>query len=144
MLSITMSEERSRFKIKKGDVEVEYEGKSSDVDKRYEEALTWVKSALTTSPVSQGQKAEMDLAKTDRRGGARSNVVSRAVDNLIEEHWIGKSKKIPDVVAELRRRAVPGVVKKNAYDALNRRVGKTLDRIKDNDGQWVYSEKERA
>jgi hypothetical protein len=139
-----MSEERSRFKIKKGDVEVEYEGKSSDVDKKYEEAFIWVKSALTTPPVSRGQKAEKDLGKTDRRGGARSNVVSKVVDSLIEEHWIGKSKKIPDVVAELKRRTVPGVDEINVYNALNRRVGKTLDRIKDNDDQWVYSEKEKA
>jgi len=141
-----MSEERSRFKIKKGDVEVEYEGKSSDVDKRYEEAFIWVSSAATTSPpvLQEGQKAGMDLGKTDRRGGARSNVVSKAVDKLIEEHWIGKSKKIPDIVAELQRRAVPGVVEINVYNALNRRVGKTLDRIKDNDGQWVYSEREKA
>jgi predicted AlkP superfamily phosphohydrolase/phosphomutase len=140
-----MSEERSRFKIKKGDVEVEYEGKSSDVDKRYEEAFIWVSSAATTSPLvpQEGQKAGMDLGKMDRRGGVRSNVVSKAVDKLIEEHWI-KSKKIPDIVVELQRRAVPGVVEKTVRNALNRRVGKTLDRIKDNDGQWVYLEREKV
>lgn len=141
-----MSEDRSRFKIKKGDVEVEYEGKASDVDKRYEEAFTWVSSAAATPPpvTPEGQKAGIDLGKMDRRGGARSNVISKAVDKLVEEHWIGNSKKTPDIIAELQRKAVPGVVEMTVRNALNRRVGKTLDRIKDNDGQWVYSERNKA
>jgi radical SAM superfamily enzyme YgiQ (UPF0313 family) len=140
-----MAEDRTHFKIKKGDVEIEFEGRASEADKKYKEAFDWITaSPINPMPTPQDQKKQGDISKDKKWGGARSNIVSKAVDKLIDEHWIGKSKKIPEVVAELRRRVVPGATRKTVYDALNRRVGKTLDRIKDNNGQWAYSEKEIA
>lgn len=44
-----MSEEKSHFRMKKGDIEIEYEGKSSEANARYKEAFEWIK-AVTISP----------------------------------------------------------------------------------------------
>jgi heat shock protein HspQ len=39
-----MSEVKSRFKIKNGEIEIEYEGLVKDVNERYKEAFDWLKS----------------------------------------------------------------------------------------------------
>jgi hypothetical protein len=140
-----MSENRSRFKIKKGDIEVEYEGNREEVAKRYADAFAWVSLTSPISPphVPSGKSTAGEPSKPSKRGGVRSNVISRAIDGLIGEHWMGTSKKVTAIVEELKRRGVKGVDENNANEALKRRVGKTVDRIKDkSDGKWIYSERE--
>jgi len=39
-----MSELKSRFRIRKGEIEIEYEGPAKDVNERYKEAFNWLKS----------------------------------------------------------------------------------------------------
>jgi len=50
-------------------------------------------------------------------------------------------KKIEEVMAELEKRAVRGAYRNAVNGALTRRVGKTLERVKDTDGKWAYRKK---
>ena len=135
-----MSENRSRFRIKKGDVEIEYEGKSTEVSSRYKEAFEWIKSlTLTTSkPPIKGEQKETKK----KRGGPRTGVISPAIDELIEEGFFDDWKNSTQVLEELKRRTVPVSGIKPVINALNRRVPKKLDRIKDEQERWVYRKKQ--
>jgi hypothetical protein len=137
-----MSEDKTHFRIKRGDLEIEYTGKASDVNSRYEKALELIATLSPKPSETKHTEGKETGKKPTGRGGARSNIISRAVDGLITEHWIGARKKITEIVEELKNRAVAGVEENNVNEALKRRVGKTVDRIKDkSDGEWVYSER---
>ena len=138
-----MSEGRYRFRIKKGEVEIEYEGDSKEVDTKYNEAFIWIKSTSEISSIVKSTKeAPKEKKEGSVRGGRRSRVISPAIDTLIEEQWLNEFKKEEEVVAELTRRGIPGANEKNVGEALKRRVqaGK-LDRIRDKDGKWTYRTK---
>jgi len=137
-----MSEDKSRFRIKKGDIEIEYEGKSTEVSSRYREAFEWIKTlTLTTSkPPVKGEQKEKETKK--KRGGPRTSVISPAIDELIEEGFFDDWKNSTQVLEELKRRTVPVSGIKPVINALNRRVPKKLDRIKDKQGRWVYRKKQ--
>jgi len=138
----SLSESESRFRIKKGDIEIEYVGKPSDVNSRYEKAFEWVKGVPPISPPHQmpiGGKIKEEGEKPDRRGGARSKIVSRAIDEVISEGRLDTAKKAPEVLEELKRRAIPGVSLNNVNEALKRRAQSgVLERIKGTDRQWTY------
>lgn len=53
-----MSEERSRFKIRKGEIEIEYEGSPSEVAQRYKEAFEWVKTVTLPPSRPKSELAE--------------------------------------------------------------------------------------
>jgi len=137
-----MSEEKSRFKIKKGEIEIEYEGKSTEVNARYAEALEWIKGTSVTptknAPLKEKAEGKGSEEKSDKRGGVRSNIVSRAIDDLVTQDWFDTPRKVSDVVTELKRRAVPGAKFNTINESLKRRVPKALDRIQDADNKWTY------
>lgn len=137
-----MTEGKSRFKIKKGEVEIEYEGDSKEVETKYKEALIWISSTPEAPSIVKSTKEAPKKEKVSRRGGRRSSVISPAIDKLMEEKWFSEFKKEKDVVKELNRRGVPGANERNIGEALKRRVqaGK-LDRIRDKDGRWTYRTK---
>lgn len=142
-----MSEHRSRFRMKKGDIEIEYEGESAEVTARYREAFEWIKTVAVPPPKlgppkeKEKVKEKVPEEKPDKRGGLRTAVVSKEIDKLTEEGWLDDFKKIEEVMAELEKRAVRGAYRNAVNEALKRRVGKTLERVKDTDGKWVYRKK---
>ncbi|MCJ7573554.1 hypothetical protein MUO93_04745 [Candidatus Bathyarchaeota archaeon] len=101
-----MSENKSRFKIKKGDIEIEYEGDSGEVTSKFSEIFEWVKTApmssvskepeLTSKPGKEG--------KIVKRGGLRTSVISPAIDTLIKEGFLNEFKNALQVLGELRRK----------------------------------------
>lgn len=142
-----VSEERARFRVKKGEIEIEYEGKSSEVNARYEEAFDWIKTATTTPSQKRPQKEEKKVEKEpekkkeEKRGGARTAVISPAIDELIKEGFLDDFKRDHQVLEELKRKTIPVSGINPVQNALNRRVPKILDRIKDKEGKWVYRKK---
>jgi hypothetical protein len=140
-----MSEDKSRFKMKKGDIEIEYEGASSDVSSKFSEIFEWLKTAcaISLSPeLGEGVPPKPVVQeKQEKRGGARTGVISPAIDDLIKEGFLGDFKNASQVHEELRRKNVPVSDVTPVIVALNRRVPKTLDRIKDEQGRWVYRKK---
>lgn len=137
-----MPEGKSRFRIKKGDIEIEFEGDPKEVSIKYKEAFEWMKSFPITPVEVKPSRKKKEEEKEERRGGVRSGVISPEIDRLIEEGWFSEFRKIPDVMKELTRRAVPGVKLETVANSLNRRVksGK-LNRIKDADDRWTYGAK---
>jgi len=142
-----VSEGRARFRVKKGEIEIEYEGKSSEVNARYKEAFDWIKTAITTlsekRPPKEEKKVERkpEKKKEEKRGGSRTAVISPAIDELIEEGFLDDFKRDHQVLEELKRKTIPVSGIKPVQNALNRRVPKILDRIKDKKGKWVYRKK---
>lgn len=67
-MGITMSEKKARFRIKKGEVEIEYEGSTNDVNNRYKEAFTWVKTvSLGPSRGSTKRRGKERAPKRERK-----------------------------------------------------------------------------
>ena len=138
-----MSENKSRFRIKKGDIEIEFEGTSSEVAPKFENVLEWIK----TAPVRQTGEETVVTAeiqkqeKPQKRGGARTGVIAPAIDELVKEGFLTDFKTASQVLEELRRKTVPVSDVARVIMAMNRRVPKTLERIKDNQGRWVYRKK---
>ena len=139
-----MSEDRSRFKIKKGDIEIEYEGRSEEVSKQYKEAFEWIRTSVTrTRKLEPARDEEVMLKKKKgKRGGLRPPVISPEIDKMIDEGFFDDFRHPNQVFEELRRRNVPISNIKAVVAALNRRVPKKLDRIKDDKGDWVYRKRQ--
>jgi len=141
---ITMSENRSHFRIKKGEVEIEYSGKPEEVSERYKEALDWIEtSTATTSPTGKAPpKKKPEPGVGTGRGGARSPIVSRGIDEIIADGFLDKAKTTSEVHAELERKAVPGITIFNVSEALKRKARKgVLDRIKGAGKEYSYIKK---
>jgi hypothetical protein len=139
-----MSEERSRFKIKKGDIEIEYSGMPKDVDSKYKEALDWVKSTTvtTSAPPKEPSAGRPKEPGKPARGGRRSPIISNAIDQMISEGDLDKAKITSEVLAELKIKAVPGVTIYNVGEALKRKARKgILDRIKGAGKEYSYIKK---
>ena len=132
-----MSEGKARFRIRKGEMEIEYEGSSSDVNIRYKDAFEWLK----TVPLKKEKKIEKhEEKKEERRGGARKALFSPRIDDLIKEDFfkLPNKRKVDDVVKALQEKGLPVVGKRiPILMALKRRLGKTLKGTK-SDGEWVF------
>lgn len=131
-----MSEGRAHFRVKKGEIEIEYEGKSSEVNERYKEAFDWIKTATITpsekKPPKEEKKIERKPKKNEeKRGGARTAVISPAIDELIKGGFLDDFNRDRQVLEELERKTIPVSGIKPVRNALNRRVPRILDRIKD-------------
>lgn len=140
-----MSEGRARFRIRKGEIEIEYEGKSSEINAKYEEAFEWITTVTITPPKHEPPRKKKKIEreelekKQDRRGGTRSNVVSRAIDELVSNGWLDEAKTTSEVLAELERRAIPGITINNVSESLRRRARSgVLDRIRGAGRQYSY------
>jgi hypothetical protein len=136
-----MSEVRSHFKIKKGEIEIEYEGRVEDVNQRYKEALDWLRSApKTTEEKRINHTKEGEVEKEKKRGGARKSVFSPKIDELINEGFfkLPNRKKMTDVAKALQEKGLPVTGKEEVIlNALKRRLGKTLKGTKTGD-EWSF------
>lgn len=141
-----MSENISHFRIKKGDIEIEYFGTLKDVDSRYKEALDWVKSATMITPpkpsIPPVKPEEPRRLGQTGRGGRRSPIISKAIDEIISEGFLDEARTPSEVLEELERKTVPGVEINNVNEALKRKVKKgVLDRIKGSGKEYNYIKK---
>jgi len=134
-----MPEGMSRFRIKRGEAEIEYEGCSEDVNDKYKEAFEWLKSA----PL-KGSKKDLEGVKGKeqggKRGGAQKALFAPKIDELIREDYfkLPNKRKISDVLRALMEKGLPVTGKDDAVlIALKRRLGKTLKGTKEKD-EWVF------
>jgi len=118
-----MSDGKSRFRIKNGETEIEYEGLVEDVNKRYKEALDWLWSTPRTKKTEKIEKEEAEK----KRGVRGREIWSPAVDSLIQEGFF----KLPNrrdnkaVMKALGDKALPVKGKaKEILQALTRKVRK--------------------
>jgi hypothetical protein len=131
----------SRFRVKRGEIEVEYEG--PDSDKKYDAAIHWVESlGGVVQPTSVVEKKRMEEGKVDKRGGQRSAVIGPAVDKLIDDGWLDEHRAVTEIVSELKSKGTPGVTNENVNTACMRRAhsGK-LDTILDGSQRVFWAKK---
>jgi hypothetical protein len=143
----------SRFRIRSGDTEIEFEGSAEEVSSRYKEAFDWLKT-VPAKPSEEKVKnehkpdsktkagEEQKQGKADSRGGARSAVISPAIDELIKEGFLDSWKTAEEVITELRRKGTPVSSTDAVDEALKRRVrAGSMDRTKNEQGKWLYRKK---
>jgi len=136
-----MSEAKSRFRIRKGEIEVEYEGLVKDVNERYKEALEWLKSIPKTVEEKKiRHEKEGKVEEKEKRGGARKSLYSPKIDELISEGFfkLPDKKRRGDVVKALQEKGLPVTGKEKVIlNALKRRLDTTLKGTKIGD-EWVF------
>jgi hypothetical protein len=138
-----MSEIKSRFKIRNGEIEIEYEGLVKDVNERYQEALDWLKSLPKVMEEKKIRPEKQDEEKEGKRGGARKSIFSPKVDELINEGFLKlpNKRKVEDVAKALQERGLPVSGKEEAIlNALKRRLGKNLKGTKTGDEWYFWTE----
>lgn len=122
-----MSEVKSRFKIKNGEIEIEYEGLVKDVNERYKEALNWLKSIPRKGEgEKKGEKKEKEEGEK-KKGTRGPEIWSPAIDGLIEEGFFKLPNKRDNkaVMKELENKALPVKGKANIIlQTLTRKVRK--------------------
>jgi hypothetical protein len=96
--------ERSRFRIKNGEIEIEYEGLVNDVNERYQEALDWLKSSPQEPEHEEKQRKE-----ETKRGTRGPEIWSPAIDNLIQQGFfkLPNKRTRKDVEKALMDKALP-------------------------------------
>jgi len=141
-----MSEDRSRFSIKKGDIEITYEGTSKDANDRYKEAFEWIKKATVTEENGGSKDRPRKRRKQDKKTDGtkpkeHAEGVTSGIDKLIAEGWFDKDRTNSDVLEELKRGGATGLYIQAVDIALKRRLKSTLDRHQDESENWLYHKK---
>jgi len=104
-----MSEGKSRFRVRNGEIEIEYEGLVKDVNERYKEALNWLKSI----PHKEGEEKKEEKKEEDReekkKGTRGPEIWSPAIEGLIQEGFfkLPNKKTKKDVMKALEDKALP-------------------------------------
>lgn len=98
-----MSEVKSCFRIKSGEIEIEYEGSQKDVNERYKTAFEWV----TSQPRTKTAIEEEEEKKEEKRGGVRKPIYPARIDELISQGFFKPKKSLDDVIKEFESKGVP-------------------------------------
>jgi hypothetical protein len=137
-----LSEAKNRFRIRNGEIEIEYEGPLNEVNKRYDKALEWLASQPAKATVPK--KKEFDeREKEDKRGGLRKPIYGPKIDELESEGFFKKRKSLDEVVKGLVTKNVPtkGHKARNAIlMSLRRRIAQKNAKLKGatEEDQWYF------
>jgi hypothetical protein len=116
-----LAESKNHFKIRNGDVEIEYEGPLTEVNKRFDKAYEWA----TNSPPKathkekiekeeQSEDTDAKKEKKDKRGGIRKPIFAPTIQRLIEEGFFKEKRSVDDVIKKFEEKGLPVRGKKNA------------------------------
>jgi hypothetical protein len=138
-----LAESKNHFKIRNGDIEIEYEGPLPEVNKRFDQAYLWATSPKT-KPLKNKDK-EIDEGqgekKKDNRGGPRKTIYTGKIEELIEEGFFAKRKSLDEVMKALFLKNVPtkGAKAKNAILAsLRRRIANKDSKLKGSQEEDIW------
>jgi hypothetical protein len=135
-----LSEERKRFRIRNGEIEIEYEGPLDEVNKRYDEAKAWLASQLSTATRLKKKESVLE-EKEDKRGGARKAIYPPEIEKLKEANFFKPKKSLNEVIEKFESMGVPTRGKRNAIlIALKtdiRKKGSTLKGTKE-ENMWYF------
>lgn len=101
-----MTEEKSHFRIKNGETEIEYYGPLSDTNQRYEEAFEWLKGIPAPETPTKNAKTRVETVRKSTRG---PEIWSSAIDELIKQGYFKRpnQRKTKDVLKALADKAFP-------------------------------------
>jgi hypothetical protein len=142
-----LAEVKNRFKIKNGDVEIEYEGPLAEVNKRYDEAFKWVSSQKPKTPEKKKDEKTAKLdekkEKKDKRGGVRRSIYSEPLAQLEKEGFFEVRKSLDEVMDGLVPKNVPTRDRKSrnaVLSNLKRRINSPTSNLKGgkDQGKWYF------
>lgn len=136
---IKLSEVKGRFRIKNGEIEIEYEGPIKEVNRRFEEVLGWImsrKEKMTKAGVTEEKEK-----KKSKRGGPRKPIYPPYIKKLKEEGFFKQKKSLDEVIKKLAEMGAPTRNKRTAIrNALindTRKKGSTLKATKEGK-MWYF------
>jgi predicted metal-dependent hydrolase len=106
-----LSEAKNRFKIKNGDVEIEYEGPIEEVNERYDNALKWLASQTLAIPK---KKESAEGEKEEKRGGVRKPIYPQWIEKLKIEKFFRPKKSLDEIIKKFESLGVPTRDKRTA------------------------------
>ena len=135
-----MSEVKNRFRVRNGEMEIEYEGPLNEVNKRYDKALEWLTSQ-PTKETSPRKRESGGIDKGDKRGGARKAIYPPEIEKLKKADFFKPKKSLDEVIEKFESMIVPTRGKRNAIltalKADTRKKGSTLKGTKEDD-TWYF------
>jgi len=100
-----LSEAKNRFRVRNGEIEIEYEGPLKEVNERYEHVLEWlIPKQVKTKGKTKGKKLTKE---EEKRGGFHKTIYTPKIDELIKEGFFKTRKSLDDVVKGLVPKNVP-------------------------------------
>lgn len=106
-----MAESKKHFRIRNGEIEIEYEGPLAEVNKRFDKAYDWATSQKIVTSGEKEKEKTTDQGKVagqkDKRGGYHKPMYGEKIDELIEEGFFKKRKSLDEVVVGLVSKNVP-------------------------------------
>jgi len=138
-----LSDIKSRFRIRNGEIEIEYEGPLREVNLRYESAFEWLTSTRAKKIGKREEKKAEEKGKKEKRGGARRPIYGSKIEELIAEGFFEKRKSLDDVTKGLVPKNVPtrGFGARNAIIGnLRRKIAKKDAKLKGakEEGTWYF------
>lgn len=107
-----MSEDKSWFKIRKGEIEIEFEGTTEEANNKYAEAFAWIKSVSTGENLGKLGK-DKEIKKADgeekKKGTRGPEIWAPAIDSLKNDSFfkLPKRRSLQDVSKALADKALP-------------------------------------
>jgi len=94
----------TRFKVKVGEVELEYEGEPAEVRERYEQALEWMRTSPRTvqSEPKSTEKAEEEKRSYKKTGEMK--ILTERLAELRKEKFFDTPKGLQQIRKELQTR----------------------------------------
>lgn len=136
-----MSEIRSHFKIRSGEIEIEYGGPVEEVNQRYKEAFEWIKSNPKIDILKKGRAKEETVPEDKKKTTHGREIWSPAIDALISEDFfkLPARRTTTEVLKALEDKALPTQGKShNISVTLTRKVRRgNLKGTKGPDG-WIF------
>lgn len=140
--------EKTKFRIKFGEIEIEMEGEKEIVLPHYENAFEWISKKgferpHEKEPIKSDATAKSSDKKESKRGGPSKAKWSPLLDELIKEGFfdLPNQRTVEDILKEIEKKGIPlgETARTGITVALPRKVRKTeLERAKDEKGQWRY------
>ena len=132
---VKLAEVKGRFRIKNGEIEIEYEGPIKEVNQRFEKVL-----GLVVSRKEKKLEAETEEKKS-KRGGRRKPIYAPKIRDLIDEGFFKPKKSLDEVIKKLESLGVPTRGKRvSVRNALIREAGKKDSALKatKEDDTWYF------
>jgi hypothetical protein len=89
----------SRFRLRRGDVEVEFEGEAKEVAQRFDEMFTWMQGSTPKRPEVEGTEKKPKFKKT-----GESKAIEERIGTLKGEGYFETPRELGDVRTEMKTR----------------------------------------
>lgn len=95
-----------KFRVRKGDVEIEFDGEPAEALKRYDELIEWARSTQEGEQASPSQEVHIEAngKKGQRRTTGESKMIRERIQMLVREGYFKTPKGLAEVRKEMQTR----------------------------------------